>query len=415
MSTPSQQIVVIGAGYAGLLATTRLARQVRKQDVAITLVNAADVFVERLRLHQFAANQPVRQRPLADVLRGTHVTFVQGMVIRLDPLQRNIEVETATGAQHLHYDYLIYALGSLTDRDRVPGVREYAYTLTPAGPLSASALREVLPAVNRASGQLIVCGGGATGIEAAAEFAESYPNLRVKLVTRSAFEQFPNQLIAAYMRHTLTRLGVTIQDSTMVTHVKSNELETTAGPIPFDVCLWAGGFTVPPLARESGLAVNERGQILIDSQLRSISHPTVLAAGDAAYPAADHGIPVRMSAFAATVMGAQVADALSALLRGQTSAPFQFTYMGQGIALGRHDAIGFGLQPNDKPRTPYFTGRAGYAGREFFVHVLAEAPGLSRIWVDALVWEVRRRYARAQRQFRQQRTAWHDQHKLGRI
>ncbi len=414
MSTQPKQVVVIGAGYAGLLATTRLARQVRNENVSITLINAEDVFVERLRLHQFAANQPVVQRPIAQVLRGMNVTFVKGFVRQLDPQTKELDVDTASGAQRFHYDQLIYALGSLTDRDRVPGVRDYAYTLTASGSLSAAALREALPAVNQAGGQLVVCGGGATGIEAAAEFAESYPNLRVKLVTRDEFEEFPNQSVAAYMRHTLTRLGVMIQDCTTVTAVKPTELETTAGSIPFDLCLWAGGFTVPALAREAGLAVNERGQILIDPYMRSISHPTILAAGDAAYPPEEYGVKVRMSAFAATLMGAQVADSLRAILQDRTPAPFHFAYMGQGIALGRHDAIGFGLQPNDKPRTPYFTGRLGYEGREFFVRFLAAAPTLARLWLGALRWEVKRRYARTRRQFQQQRSV-HHQPKLGRI
>ena len=415
MSTQPKQVVVIGAGYAGLLATTRLARQVRKQNVAITLVNAADVFVERLRLHQFAANQPIRQRPIMDALHDTNVTFVRGRVSRLDPVQRELEVETDYGAQHLRYDYLIYALGSLTDRDRVPGVRDYAYTLSPSGVLSAAALRDVLPVVNRAGGQLIVCGAGATGIEAAAEFAESYPNLHVKLITRNPFEQFLSQPVAAYMRRALTRLGVTIQDGTAVIAVNSDELETNTGPIPFDVCLWAGGFTVPTLAREAGLAVNERGQILIDPFLRSISHPTIIAIGDAAYPLEDHGITVRMSAFAAMLMGAQGADTLNAMLHDQTPAPFCFAYMGQGIALGRHDAVGFGLQPDDKPRSLFFTGRVGYEAREFFVRFLADAPRLERFLLGAVLWEVRRCDTRTQRQLRLQHEPLADQRKLGRI
>jgi len=276
-------------------------------------------------------------------------------------------------------------------------------------------LREALPAVNQAGGQLVVCGGGATGIEAAAEFAESYPNLRVKLVTRGEFGQFLSQPVAAYMRRTLTRLGATIQDGTIVTAVKSNELETTAGPIPFDICLWAGGFTVPALARESGLAVNERGQILIDPYMRSISHPTILAVGDAAYPMEEHGIKVRMSGYAAMVMGAHGADALSAMLRGQTPPPFRFAYLGQGIALGRHDAIAFGLLPDDKPRPPFFTGRVGYEAREFFVRFLADAPKNERIWLSALLWEIRYRYARAQRQLRQQHEPLSDRRKWGGI
>ena len=417
MSTQPKQVIVIGAGYAGLLATTRLARkvwrEVRHQNVAITLVNATDVFVERLRLHQFAANQPIRQRPLTDVLRGTGVTFVRGTVNRLDPAQRELDVETDTGVQRLHYEYLVYALGSLTDRDRVPGVRDHAYTLALDGALSAAALRAAVPAANQAGGQLVVCGGGATGIEAAAEFAESYPNLRVKLVTRGKFGQSLGQPVAAYMRRTLTRLGVTIQDGTTVTAVKSNELETDAGPIPFDLRLWAGGFTVPSLARESGLTVNERGQILIDPYMRSISHPAIQAIGDAAYPLEEHGIKVRMSGFAAMVMGAHGADALSALLQGRTPPPFRFTYLGQGIALGRHDGIGFGLLPEDKPQAPFFTGRVGYEAREFFVRFLAAAPRIERTWLNALLWEVRYRYARFQRQLRRPHEPVSDQRKLG--
>jgi NADH dehydrogenase FAD-containing subunit len=217
------------------------------------------------------------------------------------------------------------------------------------------------------------------------------------------------------MRRRLAQLGVTIQDGTTVTVVKSDELETDAGSIPFDVCLWAGGFTVPALARESGLAVNERGQILIDPTMRSISHPAIMAIGDAAYPLEEHGVKVRMSAFAAMLMGAHGADALSAVLQGRTPPPFHFAYLGQGIALGRHDAIGFGLQPDDKPRAAFFTGRVGYEGREFFVRLLANAPRLERIWLNALLWEVRFRYARAQRQFPQQIGPLSDRHKWGGI
>jgi NADH dehydrogenase FAD-containing subunit len=53
------RIVIIGAGYAGILAAARLAGRTRRQNVEITLVNAAEVFVERLKLHQVAANQHI--------------------------------------------------------------------------------------------------------------------------------------------------------------------------------------------------------------------------------------------------------------------------------------------------------------------------------------------------------------------
>ncbi len=394
--------MIIGAGYAGLLATTRLAGKVRHQNVAITLVNASDVFVERLRLHQFAANQTLKPRPIANVLRGTGVTFARGVVTYLHPAQRELFVQTDLATQRVHYDYLLYALGSTIDRDSVPGVHNHAYTLTPSGLLSAAALREALPAVNQAGGRLVVCGGGATGIEAAAEFAESYPNLRVQLITRDKFGMFLGEHAARYMRQTLTRLSVTLQDSTTVISAKANELETSAGPVPFDICLWAGGFAVPSLARESELAVNERGQILIDPLMRSISHPEIYAVGDAAYPIEEPGVKVRMSAFTAAIMGAHGADCLSATLHGQTPRPFSFAYLGQGIALGRHDAIGFGNYPDDTPHAPYLTGRSGLELREFFVRYLADAASLERHWPGLFFWVGKNRYAESRRRLQQQ-------------
>src|SRR5690348_9934121 len=110
------KIVVIGAGYAGMLTTVRLAgkvkRQIRSGDVAITLVNAADAFMERVRLHQFVANQPLPHRPITRILRGTGVAFLCGMATGIDVARRTVQVQTDTGVQLIPYDNLVYALGS---------------------------------------------------------------------------------------------------------------------------------------------------------------------------------------------------------------------------------------------------------------------------------------------------------------
>ena len=90
MSQQQIQVYVIGAGYAGMLATVRLAGKTRRQNVQITLINPSERFVERLRLHQYAANQPVRQRPIVEILRGTGVHFVQAWVTAIDTRQREI-------------------------------------------------------------------------------------------------------------------------------------------------------------------------------------------------------------------------------------------------------------------------------------------------------------------------------------
>jgi NADH dehydrogenase FAD-containing subunit len=357
---PSTRILVIGAGYAGLLFTMRLAGKVASQHVHLALVNESDIFTERPRLHQFATNQVVQWRSLPQMLRRTNVQFIQGRVTSIDPAHHEIVVIDQQQTHQLEYDYLVYALGSETDRKTVPGVAQYAYTLAARGPLSAAALRETLPSIEARAGQIVVSGGGATGIETAAEVASAYPHIKVRLVTREPLALFLGKSVASSIRRSLQRLGVEIIDQTSVTAVRAQSVVIDQeSELACDLCIWTGGFVAPPLAREAGLAVNEHNQIIVDPFLRSISHPEIYAIGDAASPREDPGVRVRMSAFTATILGAHGADCLSAVLRG---------------------------------KTPYFTGWLGYQIREGFVRLLATA-----VQHGAIVWLGKRRYESAQR------------------
>jgi NADH:quinone reductase (non-electrogenic) len=380
---PSTRILVIGAGYAGLLFTMRLAGKVARQHVQIALVNESDTFTERPRLHQFATNQAVRWRSLPQMLRRTNVQFIQGRVTSIDPAHHEIVVIHQQQTQHMGYDYLVYALGSETDRKTVPGVAEYAYTLAARGPLSAAALRDTLPSIQARGGQIVVAGGGATGIETAAEVASAYPHIKVRLITREPLALFLGKSVASSIRNALQRQGVEIIYQVGVTAVRARSVVTDQGnELACDLCIWTGGFVAPPLAKEAGLAVNERNQIVVDPFLRSISHPEIYAIGDAANPHEDPGVRVRMSAVTATIM----------VLRGKAPKPLSFAYLGQGIALGRHNAIDLNNYPDDTPVPPYFTGRLGYLIREGFVRYLAAAtrrPGI-------FVWLGKRRFEQAQ-------------------
>ncbi|HLO32803.1 MAG TPA: FAD-dependent oxidoreductase [Anaerolineales bacterium] len=373
------QVLVIGAGYAGLLGAVRLAMKSRHQNVQITLINPSEMFVERPRLHQFAANQLIKQRPISDVLSGTGVQFIQAVVTAIDVKRQEVIVQTDGNHQRLPYDYLLYTAGSTVDRDSIPGIRQYAYTLNPTGPQSAEALRSILPELNRQHGHLAVVGGGPTGIEAAAEFAESYPGLQVSLITQGELGGSWGGKIQSEIQQALARLGVLIRDQTTVDQVKQNEILTReSGSIRFDLCLWAGGFVALPLAKEAGLAVNERGQVLTDLHMRSISNARIYAAGDSAQPEKTSGIQVRMAAYTAAITGAHAADCLYDAIVGRRQKPLNFAYLGQGIALGRHNSVDFNNFPDDTPKWPIFAGELGVLGREFFVNLLADLPAIER-------------------------------------
>ncbi len=402
MTQPSTRILVLGAGIAGLLFTLRLSGKVARESVQITLVDEADTFTVRPRLHEFATNQRVFKRSFPQILRKTQVQFLQGRVTSLDPSQHRVTVQDQQQQHELTYDYLVYALGSMTDRQSVPGVAQYAYSLSAGGPFSAAALRETLPAIQARGGKVIVCGGGPTSIETAAQVASVYPQIKVSLVTEGSLALFWNKSVADAIRRRLVSLGVEIVDQSTVRAVRAQSVVLDRGrELACDLCIWAAGFVVQPQAREAGLAVNERDQILVDPFLRSVSHPQIYAIGDAASPVENPGVShVRMSAFTASIMGAHGADCLSAILVGKTPKPLSFAYLAQAIALGRRHAIFFTLSPDDRPRPPYITGWLGSLTREAVVNFVVTATLAQRRFPGLFVWLGKGRYEQAQRRKR---------------
>lgn len=363
MTHSNPHILVLGGGYAGLMATMRLAKKTRAN---ITLISTADTFNERVRNHQIATRQRVDQRPLADLVRGTRVRFLQGTVTALQLAGRCVTVQTEAGLHDIGYDYLVYALGSHVDTTRTPGARDFAYTLDYD---SALTLAERLPEVARRGGRLLIVGGGNTGVETASEIAETYRELNVTLVTRHSFAQNLSSGARRHIRKVFNKRGLTFLENTAITKLEATQATTeSGGVIPFDLCVWVGGFGVPDLARQAGLLVNERGQIFIDRAMRSLSHPEVYGVGDAAFPAEAPGAPLRMSLYTAIMMGAHGADCVAAQLTGRQPVAFGLSYYALGLSLGRNDGIFQFLHWNtDAPLNVILTGKLANACREFFV------------------------------------------------
>lgn len=371
MEDAKKQVIILGAGYAGLMSAIRLAGKTNNEAVSVTLISESDTFIQRPRLHEVATGKSQPARPLAQMLRGTGVHFNQGTVTALDPQARLVAVHAGDNVREVHYDYLVYALGSHVDRESVPGVAEHAYTLDAEGSRSARPLFDRLAELADEGGTVVIVGSGPTGMEIAGEIADTFPALQVRIVTLGEFGTFSSDRVRDYTRQAMARLNVRIVEHSPVREVTQRSLLVAdRKPIPFDICVWAGGFRAPVLAREAGLEVNRRRQIVVDPYLRAVSHPTVYAIGDAAHPAQQPGAPVRMALFPALVMGAHAADNLTRLLQGKAQKPLGFSYYGQGIALGRRDAVGFAAYPDDAQVGPLVTGRLGLVVRNFFVWLI---------------------------------------------
>ena len=346
------RIVVLGAGYAGAHAAGRLARRLHPGDTSITLVNAEPDFVERVRLHQLAAGQELRHRPLAGVFAGTHVTVRPARVTAVDAERRTVSL---AGGAEIGYDTLVYALGSTAAEHGVPGVAEHAYHL--ASRPAALRLRERLRELPAGTPVLIV-GGGLTAIEAAAEIAESRPDLDVAIAARDRVGGWLSDRARRHLMRVFGRLGVTVHEHTDIVRVGADSVVTgTGGQLRAAVTVWAAGFATHPIAAAAGLRVAPDGRIAVDATMRSVSHPDVYAVGDAGVAAGVNGRPLRMSCASGIPMAWQAADAIAARLTGRAVSPAPVPYFVQCISLGRRDGILQLVTADDRARPSAVTGR----------------------------------------------------------
>ncbi|MET9395182.1 FAD-dependent oxidoreductase [Streptomyces sp. NPDC006624] len=356
------RIVVLGAGYTGAVAAGRLARRLHREDVAITLVNAEPDFVERVRMHQLATGQDLRPRPLREMFAGTGVDLRLAEVTAVDADARTVTVSDANGVEELPYDSLVYALGSGWDDQGVPGSAEHAHEI--AGRPGALRLRERLARLG-AGESVVVVGGGLTGVEAATEIAEARPDLDVALAARGGLGDWLSDKGRAHLRRVFGRLGVTVHEHTAVTAVEADRVTTADGAaIPAAVTVWTAGFAVHPIAAATTLEVTDRGQIVVDRTMRSVSHPDVYAVGDAAMAMGPGGKPLRMSCATGTPMAWQAADALAARLTGGRLPDVPLRYFNQCVSLGRREGLIQYVTADDRAVRAALTGRLAAVYKE---------------------------------------------------
>jgi NADH dehydrogenase FAD-containing subunit len=178
-NTAQRRIVILGAGYAGVMSANRLAGKVGSE-VDITLVNPIPEFVERIRLHEVAARpgSDSATRWTAAELIHPAVRIQFGTATRIRPDDHEVDyVDPGCGSgqvQTLRYGKLVYAIGSGAAIDSVPGVRQFAHDVS-----SISGAETLSKALNglAAGERVLIVGGGSTAIETVTEIAVARPDM----------------------------------------------------------------------------------------------------------------------------------------------------------------------------------------------------------------------------------------------
>jgi len=380
-SVRTERVLVLGGGYAGMIAALRVAGHARRR-ATVTLVDPKATFVQRLRLHQVALGQSIAAPSYKSLLRDK-VNFVQDAGEAIDTEQGVVEL--ASGAKPLPFDRLIYTVGGGIDLSIVPGVSEHAHSLTDI----AGALR-LHQALRGAPGgaPVAVVGAGMTGVETATEIATGYPELSVKLIASGEVGDWLGERARQYLRGVLVCQGVELIEHSRVQAVEPDRIVMADGSdLLSRLVVWCGGFRASDLACRSGLETDSLGRVIADRTLRSVCHPNIVAAGDCvATPPFISGAPLKMCCQAAMPAAAHAGDTVVAQIKGRDLKELHFGYLLQAISLGRRNALIQFVDHGDHPKNLIITGRRAAICKELITRSTILTMSGERLLPGSMKW-----------------------------
>ncbi|MEJ2454081.1 MAG: NAD(P)/FAD-dependent oxidoreductase [Candidatus Thiodiazotropha sp.] len=373
------KIIVVGGGAAGLELATRLGRKLGKRGRAeVTLIDATRTHIWKPLLHQVAAGTFDPAQHALEYLahaRWNHYRFRLGAMSGLDRVERKVIVnplyndkgEELIPSRSFAYDYLVFAVGSVSNDFGIPGVSQHCLMLDTKSQANAfqQQLLESLIRANTQSaplreGQLDVAivGAGATGVELAAQlhqvtrqisqygFETIEPDRHIRLHILDAgpriLPALPEKL-SAQVQQELERLGIQVHVSEKVTQVTEEAVHTESGlVIPAAIKVWAAGIKGPDFLAELGLEVNRINQLKVGGDLLLEDDDRIYAIGDcAACVMNERGDLVPPRAQAAHQQASFVAKALGKRIKGQRfDKHYVYRDYGSLVTLGRYSTVG---------------------------------------------------------------------------
>lgn len=361
------RIVIVGAGFGGIATYQKLCSHLRRdvEHVEITIINKTNHFLFTPLLHEvatgalnrFHVTEPLRKLilPHTDV----HIATVE----HIDFEQREVSLPHTK----LLYDYLVLAPGATTQYFNTPGAEEYTQSLKTLR--DANTIRDYIVTTfeeatrisdekkRREKLSFVIVGGGATGVELAAELAEfvydtlqkyyqrylSRKDISIKLINSGPelLKQFyPHSRKRA--RRVLEQKGVTILTEKHVASVSKDGVQLNDGTfISSQSVMWAAGVTPHHISTTPTLQYDKGGRILVNEHLQVIGHTNVFALGDAATSISSehpHGLP--MLAQIAKQQGRIVGHNISRMVGKRPLQKFKFNKQGELVSLGQWHALG---------------------------------------------------------------------------
>jgi NADH dehydrogenase len=371
-------IVIVGGGAGGLELACKLGRKLGPDKV--TLVDSRLYHVWKPSLHEVAAGTlDIHQEGLSYQMlahdRG--FSFVFGAMTALDAAARRITIAPVTAPSDgeevlpertLGYRSLVIAVGSTSNYFGVPGAREHTISLNAtedAERFRLRLLRLLAQAEQRnedgAGGSgldIVIIGGGATGVELAAELREAsgvyaaygfrrlqvHRDVRITLLEGAPriLAPLPERVSAAAAR-LLDQRAIRVVTDCRVNGIDRKQVSDNKGNVyPADLCVWAAGIRAPEFLASLGLPVAKGGQIDVDGHLAVKGVPGVYALGDCAACTDGNGKPVPPRAQAAHQQADYLVKTFLHLDKGQPPQKDPYVYRDYGslVSIGRETTVG---------------------------------------------------------------------------
>lgn len=361
MYSSKPKIVVLGAGYAGLMTTKKLAQSLKREEADIVLVNKHNYHYETTWLHEVAAGtiNPNQARfMISDVINPNRVRLIYDTVVEINKDENRVILENA----EITYDYLVIALGFKSNTFGIKGMDENAFSIVDID--SSRLIRDHIEyqfaqykteeEKNDDRLTILVGGAGFTGIEFVGELVERIPKLcrkydidrhKVRVINVEAMPSilpmFEKDLVS-YAMSSLENRGVEFRLNTPINECTADSFivgedneEIKAGTI-----VWTGGVTGNSILESSGLELT-RGRVVVDSDLRAPGEENIFVLGDCACVIDEEtDRPYPPTAQAAMQHGYTCAANIKALINDEPLEDFQFVDRGTVASLGVTDAIG---------------------------------------------------------------------------
>jgi NADH dehydrogenase len=366
VSTPKNngerpRVLVLGGGFGGVGAAQKL----KKSDVDVVLVDKNDYHTFQPLLYQVATGlleQPAVGHPLRDLFHEQDNARVhQDAVTEIDLSRREVRFREL---EPHSYDYLVLGLGAEVNFFGVEGAAEHGfplYTLADAVRLKDHVLRTWEAAdrnralVDDGALNVVVVGGGPTGIETAGALAELYngvfrkdypdvPSEQARIVVVEAGpELFPmfKPDIRTYTEKALAKRRVDVMTGEVVESITPQRVTLKSGTVlPAHTLVWGAGLQGNNLVQSLGLELERGNRVGVDPELRVAGHPEVYAVGDiAAITDAKTGQVLPQLGSVALQTGEHVGKTIAQQVAGKETKPFKYHDKGTMATIGRGSAV----------------------------------------------------------------------------